>query len=239
MGLSPEQLAHLAYQFALAGVDLIKDDHGLADQKFSTFDERIERCSDAVNRANRETGLSCIYLPNITASAERVIQRARKARDCGAGGLLICPGLTGLDTMRSIANNDSIALPILSHPAMQGAFTTHASSGITHGSLYGLLNRLAGADATIFPNYGGRFSFTPEECRELVQGTIKPFCEIKPIFPVPAGGMSLDRIQELRAFYGDDVILLIGGDLHRHGSDLTENCKRFLRLVSHPMNYPG
>ncbi len=165
-----------------------------------------------------------------------MVQRAKKARDYGAGGLLVCPGLTGLDTVKSLANDDSIALPILCHPAMQGAFTTHASSGIAHGSLYGLLNRLAGADAAIFPNYGGRFSFTPQECEELVQGTLKPFGDIKPIFPVPAGGMSLERIPELRSFYGDDVILLIGGDLHRHDSDLTKNCKRLLRLVSDPVD---
>ncbi|MBN1655464.1 MAG: ribulose 1,5-bisphosphate carboxylase large subunit [Deltaproteobacteria bacterium] len=234
MGLSPQELAQLAYQFALSGIDMIKDDHGLANQVFSTFDERVARCSDAVNRANRETGLSCIYLPNITSRADQVMERAETARDSGAGGLLICPGLTGYDTMRAVADDDSIALPILCHPAMQGAFTTHRGSGIAHGVLYGQINRLAGADGAIFPNYGGRFSFSEGECRDLLDGTLRPMGEIKPIFPVPAGGMSLERIPEIVAFYGDDVILLIGGDLHRRGLDLSHSCREFLQMVSRP-----
>ena len=47
---------------------------------------------------------------------------------------------------------------------------------------------------------------------------------LAPIFPVPAGGMRLDRVKEIVAFYGRDVVLLIGGDLHRHGPDLARSC---------------
>src|SRR5512143_3858472 len=54
LGLSAEDLAGLAYQFALGGIDIIKDDHGLADQGFAQFRERVERCAEAVARANRE-----------------------------------------------------------------------------------------------------------------------------------------------------------------------------------------
>ena len=36
-GLAPEALARLAHRLALGGVDLIKDDHGIADQAFSPF----------------------------------------------------------------------------------------------------------------------------------------------------------------------------------------------------------
>jgi ribulose-bisphosphate carboxylase large chain len=38
-------------------------------------------------------------------------------------------------------------------------------------------------------------------------------------------------VPELCRFYGRDSILLIGGDLHRHGPDLTENCHKFIELV--------
>ncbi len=231
MGLSPEELADLAHEFALGGMDLIKDDHGLADQSFCPFDERVERCSQAVDRANQETGKRCLYLPNVTAPADQIMARARKARDAGAGGCVISPGLTGLDAMRRIAADDGIAMPVFSHPALQGSFTVDPTQGISHGALYGQLNRLAGADACIFPSSGGRFSFTPDDCRDLVDGTEGPMGGIAPIFPVPAGGMSLDRVPDLLDFYGREVILLIGGDLHRHGPDLVENCRKFARLV--------
>ena len=231
MGLSPVELADLAYQLALGGIDLIKDDHGLADQSFSRFDERVQRCSEAVGRANDRTGRCCLYVPNVTAPVDEVVERACLARRAGAGGCLISPGLAGLDTMRRIADDDQIAMPVLSHPALLGCFTVRPREGISHGALYGQINRLAGADAAIFPNYGGRFSFTLEECRDLVNGTACTMGAIGPIFPVPAGGMSLDRVPELCSFYGKDSILLIGGDLHRHGANLVENCRKFAQLV--------
>lgn len=40
-GLSSAQLADLCRVFARAGIDLIKDDHGLANQSFSPFAERV------------------------------------------------------------------------------------------------------------------------------------------------------------------------------------------------------
>jgi ribulose-bisphosphate carboxylase large chain len=133
--------------------------------------------------------------------------------------------------MRRIADDDRIALPILSHPAFQGPFTLRPDEGIAHGALYGQINRLAGADGAIFPNYGGRFSFTEAQCRDIVRGATCDMGSIAPIHPVPAGGMSLARVPELCRFYGKESILLVGGDLHRHGPDLIENCCKFVQLV--------
>ena len=91
--------------------------------------------------------------------------------------------------------------------------------------------RLAGADATIFPNFGGRFSFSREECAEIVQATQKPMSHIKSIFPAPGGGMSLGRVPEMLETYGRDLIFLIGGGLFKHGPDLVENCRHFRKMV--------
>ena len=226
MGLSPKELAEMAYRLALGGIDLIKDDHGLTDQSFCPFEERVLRCAEAVARANQETGGQVRYLPNVTAPAPEIRHRAQHAREAGAGGLLFCPGLAGLDAMRALADDDTLALPILSHPAFQGSYTLDPRGGLAHGVLFGLLNRLAGADATIFPSDGGRFAFTPDECRDIVAGATRPLGDCKPIFPVPAGGLRLDRVPELIRFYGSDCILLIGGDLHR-GADLVESCRDF------------
>lgn len=231
MGLSAQELAELAYQFALGGIDLIKDDHGLTNQLFCPFEERVERCADAVYRANKKRDGRTLYLANITGPADSVMSRARLARVYGAGGVLLAPGLAGFDIMRCVAADDAVGLPIVSHPAMQGSFTVYPDQGISHGVLYGVINRLAGADACIFPNYGGRFSFTKQACRELVDATRKNMGSVRPIFPVPAGGMRLDRVPELVDFYGDHAILLIGGDLYRQGPNIVENCAHFLRLV--------
>ena len=230
MGHSCEELADMAYRFALGGMDMIKDDHGLTDQCCSPFEERVKQCAEAVRKANKETGGRTIYIANVTASHRDVTKRARFARDAGAGGLMIAPGLTGFDIMRELADDDNISLPIMMHPALQGSFVT-GQGGMSHGVIFGQLARLAGADATIFPNFGGRFSFSREECAEIVQGTREPMGQLKAIFPAPGGGMSLDRVPEMLGTYGKDLIFLIGGGLFKHGPDLVENCRYFRKMV--------
>lgn len=231
LGLSPEGLARLAYQFGLGGIDIIKDDHGLADQSFAGFRDRVRMCGEAVARANRQSGGRAIYVPNVTAPFDEIHAKAQFAKKHGAGGLLVAPGLTGLDAMRSLADDQHLALPILSHPAFQGTYVLHPSSGMSHQLLFGQLARLAGADATIYPNFGGRFGFTRDECLSIVGGTEVAMGSLKPIFPTPGGGMSLDRVKEMLDAYGRDVILLIGGGLMTPGSDLVENCRRFRALI--------
>jgi len=233
MGLPLAALADMAYRYALGGVDLIKDDHGLADQAFGPFEARVEAVARAVARANAETGGHTAYVPNVTGPVDRLWARARFARDAGAGGLMLAPGLMGFDSLRALADDDDLALPLLMHPAFSGAFVTRPTEGLAHPLLFGTLARLAGADASIFPHAGGRFSFAPADCQAIARACAEPLGDLAPILPGPAGGMRLDRVAELRAFYGDDVLFLIGGDLHRHG-DLSATCRRFVDLVSTP-----
>lgn len=232
LGLSAEELAGQAYKFALGGIDMIKDDHGLADQPFAPFEERVARCSEAVARANRETGLACVYVPNLTVPADRLVPAARRAKELGAGGLMVCPGLSGFDSLRLLAADASIGLPLISHPSFLGGFVTSFESGFTHGALFGQLMRLCGADATVFPNYGGRFSFSRQECAEIAAACREDMGGVKDILPAPGGGMTTDRAQDMREVYGRELLLLIGGGLHRHSPDLTDNARYFVDMVS-------
>jgi ribulose-bisphosphate carboxylase large chain len=198
----------------------------------SPFEDRVALCAEAVARANRETGRKAIYMPNVTGPADRVRENARLAKKLGAGGLLISPGLAGFDAMRMLADDDEIALPIMSHPAFVGSLVTSPANGLSHYALFGQLCRLAGADATVYPNWGGRFSFSKEECASIAEGSAAPMGAIKPIFPTPGGGMTVDRVPEMHEVYGQQVIFLIGGGLFRSGPDLVENCRQFLQMIS-------
>jgi ribulose-bisphosphate carboxylase large chain len=237
MGLSNVDLARMAYDFALGGLDLIKDDHGLADQNFTPFKERIERCAEAVAKANAQTGLNCLYFASITTRVDRVVEYAHFAKAAGAGGLLICPGLTGFDVMRVLAEDNTLALPIMSHPSFYGSYVINPDAGIAHGALYGQLQRLAGADLSVYPNFGGRFAFSVEECRSIVAATSEPMGHLKPIFPAPGGGLTMESMPNAQAVYGSEVVYLVGGGLHRHSKDLTHNVQYFLSLLQ-PHNNP-
>jgi len=232
MGLSPTALAEQAYQFAAGGIDIIKDDHGLANQPFATFAERTERCAQAVKKGAMKSGSTILYAPNITGPHEEIVKRAAFAKAQGAGALLICPGLTGFDVMRRLADDESICLPLLAHPAFLGSFVTSSDNGISPYALFGQIMRLAGADASIFPHFGGRFGFSLDECREVKDGSQAMLGVCKSIFPAPGGGMSLKRIPELREFYGDEVMFLVGGDLVRNGPDIEKNCTMFREAAS-------
>jgi ribulose-bisphosphate carboxylase large chain len=118
MGLSSEELAEIAYGFAKGGIDIIKDDHGLADQPYSPFESRVRLCAAAVARANAETGKNVLYAPCLNAPAHLIIPRAKFARQAGAGAVLMIPGITGLDTMRELVSDHSFNLPIITHPGL-------------------------------------------------------------------------------------------------------------------------
>lgn len=231
MGYSPVDLADLTFKFAVGGIDIIKDDHGLANQAFSPFKERVARSAEAVRSANEKTGYKSFYMPNITGPVDQILERAYYAKEQGVGGFLFCPGLSGWDQMRMLAEDDNLDLPIMSHPALIGSFTASPDNGFSHGALYGQTHRLFGADASVFPSWGGRFSFSKEECVDIVDGTESPMPPFKSIFPTPGGGMTMEKIPEMRSVYGNDVIYLIGGGLHRHSPDLVRNCEHFRNMV--------
>ena len=87
MGSSVSKLAEMAYLFAKGGIDVIKDDHGLANQRYAPYEERVRACCAAVRRANAETGRKCVYAPCLNAPAHLVVSRAKFAKAAGAGAV--------------------------------------------------------------------------------------------------------------------------------------------------------
>lgn len=227
MGLPPEALAEEAYRCALGGVDLIKDDHGLMNQPFAPYRARVEQAAAAVCRANEETGGHTAYIPNVSGSLRHMEDRLSLAVDCGCGGVMVAPGLVGFDLIGYAA--EKTGLPVVCHPAFLGGSLDRGQGGIDCACLLGQLPRLAGADITVFPNFGGRFSLSQEQCAGIRDMAARErLGSIRPILPCPAGGMTFEKVGQMREFYGDDAVLLMGGGLFTAPGTLTENCRRFL-----------
>lgn len=232
MGLSADQLATQAYELALGEFHFIKDDHGLANQPFAPFRERVQRCVEQVARANQKTGGNSRYVVSLNSPAEHIVEDAIWAKEQGVGGLLVPPGIIGFDMMRRLADEDEIGLPILCHPAHLGSYVASPENGLSFYALFGQLARLAGADVSIYPNFGGRFSFTMDQCKEIVAGCSDPMANIKAIVPSPGGGMNFSNVPAMVEAYGRDVMFLIGGALHKGGVAVSENCHTFKKLVA-------
>src|SRR4030095_5638088 len=79
--------------------------------------------------------------------------------------------------------------------------------------LIGKLFRWLGADAVIYPNFGGRCAYDGATCAAIADNARAAWGSYRPALPVPAGGLTVERVAELVAFYGPDVMLLIGGSL--------------------------
>ncbi|MDZ4096707.1 MAG: RuBisCO large subunit C-terminal-like domain-containing protein, partial [Paracoccaceae bacterium] len=219
-GLCADDLAKIAYLCARAGADIIKEDHGLADQPMAPFRERVAKITAAVARANAETGGNALYFPNVAGQFDQIEANMRFAAEAGVGGLLVIPGLLGFGLVQHIAANASLNLPVMTHPAFLGPFVLSQDTGISHAVLFGTLQRLAGADISVFPNVGGRFGFTAAECTDIAEACRSVQGPGRPMLPSPGGGMTVDRAAEMAAMYGDDVVYLLGGSLLRHADQI-------------------
>jgi ribulose-bisphosphate carboxylase large chain len=224
-GSDADTLARIAYVSALAGADIVKDDHGLTNQKMAPFEKRVEKVAAAVQRANAQTGGHCLYFPNIAGPSDQLLEFAHFAKQAGAGGALVMPGLYGFDLTRRLAADDRLDLPILAHPTFLGSHVLSDTLGFTHAMMFGVLQRLSGADISIFPNVGGRFGFSADECRSIADACRANDGIGRPIMPSPGGGMSVERAADMRAMYGDDVVYLLGGSLLRHIDRIGETLK--------------
>jgi len=223
LGLGPDALAALAGALARGGIDVIKDDHGLADQASAPFDERVAAIQRAIAAANRATGGRTIYAPSVTGDLDAMRAQARFAHDAGAGAILVAPMVGGVSSLAALARDAGV--PILAHPSLAGA------ARIAPPLLLGKLFRLFGADATIFPNAGGRFGYSRETCAAIVRAARDPWSNLRPALPVPAGGMSVERVPAMRSTFGEDAMLLIGGDLLAAGNALESRCRAFVAAV--------
>ena len=227
-GVPVSRLVEMAGAFARGGGDIVKDDQNLIDD-LETFKDRVGRCADAVDEGNQHTGRRCLYLPYVTGPLPALTRRFEYVARLGLPGVLASPFIAGLGIARSLARDHDLAL--MAHPTFSGGHFVSRHEGIEHGLLFGTLLRIAGADIAVFPNVGGRFRFTRDDCASIAARLRAPLGQLPPAWPCPAGGMRFEQIPRMCADYGHDAVLLIGGALIGHGDDLEASTRTFLDAI--------
>ena len=215
MGTTTGELARACREFAEGGIDIIKDDHGLTNQRSAPFKDRVEACMEAIEQAYQKTGHKVRYFPNITSDPGSLMDRYQIAKDSGAGGVMVCPHLTGPASLNRLASQDN-PVPVIAHPAFSGSLVTVRNQGFTPAFLYGQLWRALGADFSIYANAGGRFPFTEEQSLAIAGNCLSGDLPFKKTFPMPGGGLKRDTLPYWRSRYGTDTVFLIGGSLYQH-----------------------
>lgn len=230
MGFTPQQIGELCFEFATGGIDIIKDDHGLANQPYAPFVERVTACVQAINAAADNTGRRSLYFPNITSSAVQTVRNYQLAAEMGADGVLFAPQLGGLDTLHELARMD-IDLPIMAHPSFSGSYVIHHDHGFTPSFYYGEFWRALGADFIIYANAGGRFSFSIDECQLINSSAREDLASFKSAFPTPGGGINRNKLNKWVSLYGEDTVLLIGGSLYQHPGGIRKAAEEIRLLL--------
>jgi len=227
VGLDVAALARQCYRFARAGADIVKDDHNVADQPPARFAERVQRCQEAVARANAETRGGTLYFPNVSGPISDLAARLDAVARAGCRGVLVNLLPQGVDAARTIGAR---GLMVLAHPTMTGAFFG-ADHGVAPDVLLGTLFRMAGADGVIYVNAGGRFAtWTVEQCQAITRSLRAPLGGVRPACPVPGGGVAASRVPYWVEQYGADTMFLIGASLLRE-PDVEAATRRVVEML--------
>lgn len=224
IGSSIEALARLTRVFCEAGLDVIKDDHGWAADAHASFKDRVVACQRQVDAAGRGRSTRTLYAPAVSGSLDTMRDQIRFAQGHGVSTVLVAPMVAGVSNFHAL-RREFPELVFLAHPALAG-------NQFAPAALVGTLFRLFGADAVIFPNHGGRFSYTRQVCAAIADTLRAPLHGLKLALPVPAGGMTVERVPELVSEYGHDVMLLIGGSLLIARDQLAARSRAFAEAVA-------
>jgi len=226
IGLNPKETSKVAYNAWIGGVDFVKDDENLTDQKFCRFEDRVIHVLDALDKAQKETGEKKIYAPNITAPADVMLKRAQFVKDHGGNAIMIDIITAGFSALQFI-RDQNLGMIIHAHRAMHAAFTRNKKHGIAM-PVIAKLSRLIGVDQLHIGTVVGKLEGSKDvvlanekECEDDYYPETKEMMSqkwygMKPVFPVSSGGLCPLHVPKLMKILGNNIIIQAGGGIHGH-----------------------
>ena len=213
LGLTAREHAKVAYNAWLGGCDLVKDDENLTSMKFNPFKKRVLLTLKMREKAERETGEKKAYMPNVTAPALEMIERAKFVKSAGGKYAMVDILAAGFSALQAL-RKQGLGLILHAHRAGHAAFTRNKQHGISM-LVIAKLARLAGVDQLHVGAIFGKMEGSEKEVKGIVKG-ITEKSTLKPVFPVCSGGLHPGRVFPLVKALGKDIIIQSGGGVHGH-----------------------
>lgn len=230
MGMTPAQVANQVYQTALGGVDMAKDDEMTSDVYNSTYLDRLNAVQEKIDKAKAKTGKKVIYFLSITHEPERIVERAHRAVEAGASGLLITYS-AGLPLLRQLAADPGINVPILWHASHMIAAQPRISWPV-----FAKLARICGADLMLTPTYWSSIPMVSlEEGLRTAHVKLAPLGNIRQTFPMPCAGVYPGLAPVIIGEYGTDIVIPAGGGMLGHPDGYTAGAAAWQQAIASVM----
>jgi ribulose-bisphosphate carboxylase large chain len=235
VGLDPRQTAEVAYQAAVGGVDLIKDDETLTNQSFCPLEERVSRVMEKLDQAMEETGRKILYAVNVSACHERMMKLAQTAISNGANCLMIDFLTAGFSGLQVLSSENSFNVPIHVHRTMHGVFDRNPKHGIAMIVLARLV-RLAGGDQLHTGTAAGKMEDTGKAVKDVNSFLRSEWNGLKTVLPVASGGIHPGIVPDNVQALGKDILIQAGGGIHGHPQGTRAGAKAMRQAVEALMN---
>jgi len=227
LGLNEKEHAKVAYDAWTGGLDIVKDDENLTSMKFNKFNKRVIETLKMRNKAEKETGETKIYMPNVTAETNEMMKRARFVKANGGRYVMIDIITSGWSALQTLRNAD-LGLVIHAHRAGHAAFTRNEKHGISMLAI-AKIARLIGVDQLHIGAIVGKMTGTKYEVKDIGENIEEQLIHkngyhmleqkwynIKPTLAVCSGGLHPGCVPSLMRAMGNNIVIQCGGGCHGH-----------------------
>lgn len=227
MGMTPEQTANQVRQTVAGGADLCKDDEMTADTYNNTMEQRLPLVMDVIKRAEDKTGKQMLYMCSITDESHAMFDKARRAIDLGANGLLATYS-AGLASLRYLTSHPDITVPVMLHASHMIAMMKQIAWPVL-----AKLCRLCGADMMLTPTMWSSIPMVSmEEGIRTSFMKLAPWGHIKRTFPMPCAGVYPGVAEVIIGEYGPDIIIPAGGGMLGHPDGYTAGAQSWQQAIA-------
>jgi len=223
-GLTPKEVAEKCYQSALGGVMFIKDDEKMLGPSYCPLEEKVRLVSQALKRAEEETGRKCLYAPHIVARADKIKDVAKRAIEWGATALMFNAVLGHTyEALSILAEDEEINVPLYAHSGGRSGLSTGPRR--IDDTVIAKLLRYSGADFFQHGVFGMKEMHVASLDEGLLHNLVRVLREdtpgIKDTIPVSAGGLGVTNVglnlkEHKDERFGYGVALLAGSNVLKH-----------------------
>jgi ribulose-bisphosphate carboxylase large chain len=241
-----EHAVKVAYAIWKGGMDCVKDDENLTNQKFNRFEDRVKLVAKYRDKAEKETGDVKEAFLNVTAPDLKELERRIKlVHDNGFRYFMLdvlVSGYTAVQTASELAHDYGMA--IHGHRAMHAMMTKNPKHGMS--MLYiAKLMRLMGIDQLHIGTVIGKLVGKKDEIvatKEMIMqqevdeilGLRMPqkWGTIKPMLPVASGGLHPGLLPQIFDIYGTmDIVLQVGGGTQGHPMGIEAGARAVMQAI--------